>query len=310
MHEPGAATARATAFVAARRAEAEALGHDLADDLGDPDRFARRLGAGFTRLGDPDYREGQALVAPGIGPLLGVRWPLHAAVARAFRRATTHDRPSTLLFVADRLFRDEPLELRWFALGLLERTLPAEPAQSWQLLRRAAREAADWITVDTLARPYARGITLERYRWAELEQLVYSASRWERRLVGSTVATLPHVDRSPDRSSEIVAQGLPLLEQLMGDAEPEVQKALAWAFRTLAELDPAATTAALEGHAELAARARDGHRAWVVRDALRKIDPTTATALRDRLAGVRRRSDAPATSPAAVAAARFGAAPE
>ena len=46
-----------------------------------------------------------------------------------------------------------------------------------------------------LAHAVARGILAEPYRWAELEQLVYSPSRWERRLVGSTIATLTHGSR-------------------------------------------------------------------------------------------------------------------
>ena len=141
-------------------------------------------------------------MAPGIGSIHGVRWPLIAAVARGFRNATRHDRPTPLLFIADRLFAERELEARWFAFGLLERTLAAETERTWQLLRRAAREAGDWITVDSLAHPYGKGIAAEPYRWAELEQLVYSPSRWERRLVGSTIATMTHVDRKRGRDPD------------------------------------------------------------------------------------------------------------
>ena len=59
------------------------------------------------------------------------------------------------------------------------------------------------ITVDSLAHPYGKGIAAETYRWAELEQLVYSPSRWERRLIGSTVATMTHVDRTRGRDPEV-----------------------------------------------------------------------------------------------------------
>jgi 3-methyladenine DNA glycosylase AlkD len=302
---PSATTARAIAFVAARRADAEVLGTELAELAAEPDAFARSLRDGFERLADPEYRDGQSLVAPGIGSVIGVRWPLHAAVARGFRRGTKADRASTLLFLADRLFREELLELRWFAIGLLERTLDDEPERTWQLLRRAAREAGDWITVDTLAHPYGRGILLEPYRWAELEQLVFSPRRWERRLVGSTIATIPHVDRRAGRTPEVVGHGLALLAQLVGDAEPDVQKALAWAYRTMAQLDRPATTAALEAETDRAVATDDGHRAWVIRDALSKLDPTSAEALRARLGRIRKRPGAPATSAASETAARF-----
>jgi 3-methyladenine DNA glycosylase AlkD len=303
-------TARAVAFVAANRDPAEALGASLADLVNDPDAFAVKLTEGLAALSDPGYLAGQERIAPGIGAVHGVRWPLLAAVQHGFRNATKRDRPTPLLFIADRLFRERELEARWFAFGLLERTLAAETERTWQLLRRAAREAGDWITVDSLAHPYGAGIAMERYRWAELEQLVYSPSRWERRLVGSTIAAMTHVDRQRGRDPEVAGHALPILASLMGDAEPDVQKALAWAYRSLTVVDRPATEAALRAETDRAARTADGHRAWVIRDTLTKLDPATADDLRARLVGIRKRSGAPATSAAAEAASRFGRLPD
>jgi 3-methyladenine DNA glycosylase AlkD len=305
-----AATAHAVAFVADHKADAEALGTGLADHIHDPDAFAKALQQGLATLADPEYLEGQHFVAPGLGTTHGVRWPLIAAIVRGFKSATKGDRPTPLLFLADRLFREPHLEARWFAFTVLERTLKDDPERTWQLMRRAAREAGDWITVDELAHPYGKGIGAEPYRWAELEQLVYSPSRWERRLVASTIATMTHGNRRTGRGSEVVDHALPLLEQLMGDAEPDVQKALAWAYRSLAQIDRERTAAALKAQAELAASTDDGHRAWVIRDTLAKLDPTDAAVLGDRLAGIRRRRGAPSTSKAAEMTARFGGLPE
>ena len=304
------ATARAVAFVAAHKDAAESIGAALADDLHDPDAFADALRRGLAALADPEYLEGQHVVAPGLGTTHGVRWPLLAAVIRGFKAATRRDRPTALLFLADRLFREPQLEARWFAFSLLERTLAADPERTWQLLRRGAREAADWITVDDLAHPYSAGIGAEPYRWAELEQLIYSPSRWERRLVASTIATMTHGNRRTGRGQDVVDHALPLLGQLMGDAEPDVQKALAWAFRSLAQLDPDATSAALRTETERAASTDDGHRAWVIRDTLAKLDPAVADELGTRLEGIRRRPGAPSTSAAADMAARFGGMPD
>jgi 3-methyladenine DNA glycosylase AlkD len=303
-------TARAVAFVAARRNPAEALGDSLAEFTNDPDGFATALTGGLAGLADPDYLAGQQSIAPGIGPIHGVRWPLLGAVQRGFRHATQGVRSTPLLFIADRLFHERELEARWFAFGLLERTLVDETERTWQLLRRGAREAADWITVDSLAHPYGKGIAAEPYRWAELELLVYSPSRWERRLVGSTIATITHVDRKRGRDPEVVRSALPLLATLMGDAEPDVQKALAWAYRSLTVVDLAATEAALRDETDRAADTADGHRAWVIRDTLTKLDPATADALRTRLTGIRKRAGAPATSAAAEIAAQFGRLPD
>ena len=303
-------TARAVALVASRREPAERLGHALSELVNDPDGFAVTLRRGLTDLADPEYLDGQRRVAPGIGTIFGVRWPLLAAVGRGFRQATRRDRATTLLFVADRLFREVELESRWFAFGLLERTLEGEPERTWQLLRRAAREAGDWITVDSLAHPYAAGIAGEPYRWAELELLVYSPSRWERRLVGSTIATMTHGRRKAARDPDLPRRSLHLLEQLIGDAEPDVQKALSWAYRSLVQVDPAATNAALETETERAVDGNDGHRAWVIRDSLAKLDPDVASRLRARLVGIRRRPGAASTSRAAETSAQFGGLPD
>jgi 3-methyladenine DNA glycosylase AlkD len=303
-------TARAVAFVAEHRPLAESLGTDLADHVGDPEAFAAALGVAFRRLADPAYLMGQHRVAPGLGPIHGVRWPLLAAISRGFRRATRAERPTPLLYLADRLFHERELEARWFAFGLLERTLIADPERTWQLLRRAAREAGDWITVDSLAHPYAVGVAAEPYRWAELEQLVYSPSRWERRLIGSTIATMTHGRRRGDRAAEVADRGLALLGQLIGDDAADVQKALSWAYRSLATVGPVATEAALRHETDTAVANADGHRAWVIRDSLTKLDPSTAADLRHRLSGIRKRPGAPSTSVAADLAARFGGLPD
>lgn len=303
-------TAAAVAFVAGRKDLAQRLGMGLAEHSQDPDAFADGLRQAFEALADPTYSAGQRSVAPGIVHTHGVRWPLLTAVGQGFLQATRQDPAGPLLYVVERLVRESHLESRWFAFGLAERTLASETERTWQLLRRAAREAADWITVDSLARPYAAGIAAEAYRWAELELLVYSPSRWERRLIGSTIATLTRGSRGRRLGPEIIDHALPILGQLMGDAEPDVQKALAWAYRSLAALDPPATTTALLAETDTAVRDADGHRAWVIRDALAKLAPADAERLRRRLAGIRRRPGVASTSPAALTAARFGRLPD
>jgi 3-methyladenine DNA glycosylase AlkD len=303
---PGAsAPDHAATILASRDGRAVELGRDLAAALPDPVAFAERLGAAFEELADPAYRDGQVFVAPGIGPTYGVRTPLQVAVRKGFERASRHASTSELLVIADRLLRVPEREVRWFAITTLQRTLPEEPERSWQLLRRAAADADDWITVDTLAHPFGKGILAESYRWAELEQLTVSVSRWERRLVGSTIATMPSVNRRAGREPEVAARSLTILATLIGDAEPDVQKALSWAYRSMALVDLAATTAALEREARLAAQTDDGHRAWVVRDSASKLAPPDAARLKALLAGIRRHAGAPSTSAAAELAQRF-----
>ncbi len=148
-------------------------------------------------------------------------------------------------------------------------------------MRVEAASAGDWITVDALAHVAGRGILSEPYRWAELEQLVYSPSRWERRLVGSTIATIPHVDRRAGREPDVAAHALPIVADLIGDADADVQKAMSWALRSMSGVDHDATVAFLRREAATARHEDDGHRAWVVRDALEKLPPDEADLLRD-----------------------------
>ncbi len=289
-------------------AAARSIGRGLADHLDDPRDLAEAARTGLAMLADPACRTGQQLVAPGIGPTLGVRTPLLAAVAAGFRREVRGIGPARLLVVAEALAGDEIRELRWLAIHVLGWTIAADPEQTWQVIRRIGRDADDWITVDTLAGVAASGILEEPYRWAELEQLVYSRSRWERRLVGSTIATLPHRGHPSGRSAATIRRGLDLVGHLIGDAEPDVQKALSWALRELAKVDPVPVTAFCRAQALAAAATADGSRAWVLRDTVAKLPGAEGAAIRVTLAGVRRTPGAPSTSIAAAEAAAFLAA--
>ncbi len=296
---------RARTFVAANLAQAVALGRAAGDLVQEPAALAATLRDGLPNLADPDYLEGQRRVAPGIGELFGVRTPLLDGVTRGIRATTRRDRSTVLLDAADRLLRESVLELRWLSFDLLTRSVTTDPERTWQLVRATARQASDWITVDTLAHVAAAGILAEPFRWAELEQLVYSPSTWERRLAGSTVAVLPFTDRVAGRQPHIARRGLAIVGDLIGDAEPDVQKSLSWALRGLLLVDRAAVTAFIDTEAVRAAAATDGLRAWVLRDTLAKLPAEHAARLRSSLDGIRRQPDATSTSRAAAAAADF-----
>jgi len=298
-------TRDARELVSERKDTATALGRAAGEDVHDPGAVAATLAAGLPALADPDYVETMRVVAPGIGPVLGVRQPLLRAVQRGFRASARGVRASELVDVAARLLREPFMELRWLAFGILERTVGAEPERTWQLVRAEARVAREWATVDHLAHVAAAGVAREPYRWAELEQLVYSPSRWERRLAASTIATLPFADRVTGRSPEVAARGLAILGDLIGDASPDVQKSLSWALRSLMNVDPAATIAFLHAESDIARATSDGNRAWVIRDTLEKIPMPVAAELRARIAGIRRHAGAASSSRAAETAAAF-----
>ncbi|MEA2622581.1 MAG: alkylation repair enzyme [Chloroflexota bacterium] len=303
---------RAAAFVEERLPQARGLGLELADLIEDPESFTRALTEGLERLVDPAYEAEQERVAPGSGATIGVRWPLIRAVQRALTPALAESSSSSVLWLAQRLSASELREVKLFSLPCLQRSLPDDPERSWQLMRRLGRGARDWITVDSLADVYAAGILNEAFRWAEIEQLVYSEHRMERRLVGSTLARMPYRMAPAARRAAVQSgtsldarKALDLIAQLIGDADDQVEKALSWAIREWSRVDPRAAEQLLVDETERAVRTDDGHRAWVVRDSLALIDPRVAAELRARLSGVRRRTGGPSTSRASEAARSF-----
>ncbi len=297
---------RANALVRDRLPLARELGRRLRPLVDDPELFRAELTAGLRFLADEAYLAELSRVAPGAGPALGVRLPLLRAVQAGVRPGLRARTPSSSVWLAERLVRDDLREVRLFSILPLRRSLPDEPEQTWQVIRRLARGASDWIGVDTLAPLVAEGILRAPYRWAELEQLVYSLNLWERRLVGATIATMPFLvvptarDRLPGARS-----ALGLIRSLLGDPEPDVQKALSWALRSWYEVDMGGVTTLIREEAEQALATGDGHRAWVIRDALSAVPAEVAADLRPRLTQVRRRATAPGTSTAGETARAF-----
>jgi 3-methyladenine DNA glycosylase AlkD len=303
---PSEVTARAQAFVAERLPDARGLGSALAELIDEPDEFVAVMREGLTRLADPAYAAEQERVAPGSGPVFGVRNPLMAAIARQVRPALRESSSSSALWLAERLATEEERELVLFSHEPLARSLPDDPERTWQLMRRLARRAADWISVDELAELFAKGVLLERFRWAELEQLVYSSDKWERRLVGATLARMPYELPKHARSTLKNSIGLTLIKSLIGDSEPDVQKSLSWALRSWNEIDQDGVAQFLRAESRTAKANDDGNRAWVIRDALTwpGTEQGLVQEIRAQLEGVRRRGG-PSTSDASAVARQF-----
>jgi len=302
------ASARADAFVSAHLDEATALGEALADLIEQPEVFLGALREGLASLADPDFTDMAERASPGTSARYVVRAPLVEAIRRPFREALREGSSIPALQLAQRLIDAEDRDLRLFALPCLRRSLIEDPEQSWQLLRRMGRGAGDWVEVDSLAGLWARGVLAESFRWAELEQLLYSEHTFERRLIGATLATIPHrvpTSRRHELRPESVERALQMIRQLMGDAEVMVQKALSWAIREWARVDSEAAAELLRDETTIAVEHGDGARAWVIRDSLSNQPPQLSAALRDRLAGIRRDRSAPSTSIAAEQAASF-----
>ena len=305
------ASATADAFVSTHLAEATAVGERLAQLTGEPEAYLEALIQGLESLADPAYLETVTHACSETPARYLVRGPLAEALGKPVRAALREGSGMIALQLADRLARADHRDLRLYANDALRRALPDDPELSWLIMRRLGRAATDWIATDSLADLWARGVLAEHFRWAELEQLLYSQQTYERRLVAATLATLPHrvpKARRDELRPDAVERTLAILRQLMGDAEVMVQKALSWAIREWTPVDGTALASFLRNEAELASGQRDGARAWVVRDALAKQPEALAQELRAQLAGIRRDRHAPSTSIASAHAAAFAAA--
>jgi 3-methyladenine DNA glycosylase AlkD len=308
MSEAGA---RAEAFVSAHLAEAVALGERLADLTEDPEAYLAALTEGLAQLVDPDYLRMVTRACPETPARYALRGPLTKAVGAPVSRALREGSSISALRLARRLAEADHRDLRLHALEPLRRALPQDPEMTWQVMRRLGRSAEDWIATDSLADLWARGVLAEDFRWAELEQLLYSQHTYERRLVAATLAALPHRVPGPRRGelrATAVPRTLELLRLLMGDAEVMVQKALSWALREWTLIDPDAVAAFLRAETAIAAEQADGARAWVIRDTLARQTPALAAELRQHLEGLRRDRRRPSTSIASSQAAAFASA--
>ncbi len=301
-------THRARQLVRERLQRARGLGQALTGLTDDPERFVAVARDGLRDLADDAYRSELERMAPHSGASFGVRGPLLAAVQRPLRAPLAESSPASALWLAERLAAEDERELAQLAEQAMRRSLDGDPERTWQLIRRLARQARDWIAVDTLAGLVAHGILNEPFRWAEIEQLVYSADRWERRLVASTIASMPFQLPRQDRSRALSGTpALMIIESLLGDEAADVQKALAWALRSWHGVDPDGVERVLRQQAELAGRRKDGNRARVLRDTLTspRLDRTVARDVRQRLDGIRRRPGQPSTSLAHAIAREF-----
>lgn len=304
------ASAKADAFVATHLKAARAVGEELADLTEEADAFLVALTRGLTSLADPVHLRSITRACPDTPARHAIRRPLNDALMRPLRRALRETSGISALRLAQRLAEADHRDLRLYAHPPLLRALPEDPELSWQLMRQLGRRAQDWIAVDSLADVWARGVLAEPFRWAELEQLLYSQHTFERRLVAATLATMPHrvpAARRDELRSGASARGLSMLSQLMGDAEVMVQKALSWAIREWTRVDADATAELLRSETAIAVEHKDGARAWVIRDALSNQPPEMAARLRAELTGLRRDAAVPSTSIAATQAASFAA---
>ena len=278
----------------------------LAERRRRPGRVRRRARDAASRARRPGVpRRASAASRPGIGPTSSASAgrssrPSSAASAR---RPDASERTSTWLFVADRLLREPELEARWFAFGLLERTIADEPERTWQLAP-PRRPRGGRLDHGRHPRPRRRqghprrGLPLGGARAARLSRRRAgsggSSAARSRRCRSSTAAR--------GREPEVAEHGLGLIapaDRRRRAGRPE--GARLGATRSMALVDRGRDDRVLRARGEHRRGDRRrpprlGHPRRACRSSTR---PTRDAPSASRLDGIRRRPGAPSTSDAA-----------
>ena len=270
-----------------------ALGSALAEELSDPDASPRRSAPRFARSPIPAYRAGPG---PRRARASGRSRRAPAAPGRRaprLRRRPGADRARRAARVADRLLREPTLEPRWFAIGLLERTLARRAGAHLAAPPRAPRARPATGSRSTRsptrgARDPRRAVPLGRAR----------AARVSRRRAGSAGSSAPRsrrcrtsiVARAASRKSP--RHGLPILATSSATPSPTSRRPCRGrSARWRSSISPR-PTAFLRAEAASRGREHDGHRAWVIRDASRS-STGRRRATPGALEGIRRRARRP-----------------
>jgi 3-methyladenine DNA glycosylase AlkD len=204
-------------------------------------QWFREIGRQLDGAGEPAYRQQIERLVPGIRTR-GVRVPkiraLVAAFAKEFKPAFD-DGCALLDLAAANGSRDEML----FGSFLVARSKKALRALPWSRLKKWSAALDNWETCDQLAMAVAGPLVAADLALVrELETMAQAKRLWQRRFAVATAATLNQRGQSHPEAT------LAVCRHVVGDPEPMVQKALAWAVRETCKSDPGLAHAFLVRH--------------------------------------------------------------
>jgi 3-methyladenine DNA glycosylase AlkD len=203
----------------------------------EPRARLRRLIAEIEALADPAYRQNLERLVPGAR-MRGVRVPALRALAVALVKGPDAPGPDQLVALMDLACASGHREELLVATFALARSKKALAALDWEQLTGWLPAIDNWETCDQLATAVAAPLVAARPALAaRLEALARSRRFWNRRFALATAVGLNQ------RGRQHPAVALRVLEQVAGDREPMVAKAIGWLLREVAQVDPAATAA-------------------------------------------------------------------
>ncbi len=182
-------------------------------------------------------------------PTLAVAVPEVHRIVRGFRRRTGPRIAPALLPLLRALWAAGTYDERLVAIELLDRYEEAQDRTTWELADRWVPEASGWALSDSLAAgPVAGMLSRGVGRFPEMLRWAGSSDPWRRR---ASVYALHDLVLAGD-----LDRPFRLLERLVADPEPWVQRAVGTWLRECGKQDPVRTERFLRRHAtRLAPRA-------------------------------------------------------
>ena len=164
------------------------------------------------------------------------------AVRREFTKRLKSSPPDEVMGIAEKLLESPEGPHRWVPYELIHHHKPALAQVKAESLERLGQGISSWDQTDVFGLYLAGPVWQQRqiadaviHKWAR------SNDRWWRR--AALVATVPLNSKSSGGRGDI-RRTLQICQMLESDRDPMVVKALSWALRVLAKVEPKA----VQGH--------------------------------------------------------------
>ncbi len=181
---------------------------------------------------DPAYERGMRRTVPSALPAHATRLPAIRKVATEWTRAHKQAGGEDVIALCEALWATGWREEMLVAVMVLARSKEAMEMVSWEVIERWSGQIENWEHVDNLAGEVTGRLLRERPALRrEVASLVGSAHSWQRRL--ALVTLIEAARKDPSWKPELEAMTV----QLRTDRGTTMRKAVAWAVKTLRDLE-------------------------------------------------------------------------
>lgn len=207
------------------------------------DRFLADLEPRLVAVADPDRAPAMQAYMKDVAPFLGVSGPDRDAVLRDLLAALGPPDHDDLVAAVEALWARPEREYRYVACRLLRRRARLLTPADLRLLEHCITTDAWWDTVDELAQhPVGALVRAHPELGAVMDAWIDSPDRWLAR------TAILHQNRWKDATD--ADRLFRACAARAGDRDFFLRKAIGWALRTYADVDPDAVEAFVAAHAD------------------------------------------------------------